>query len=436
MPDSPPFNIGLVGCGTVGSGVVRILQSSPDLIAAQAGKPIQLKHIVVRRPELHRTVDLSSIPISAELQPLLTNPEIDTVVHVVGGIEPARSQILSLLHAGKNIVTANKALLYEHGDELFNAAKQAQRTISFEAAVAGGIPIISTVNTALTGNRILSIEAILNGTSNFILSRMLDEQQTYEAVLLEAQHRGYAESDPAMDVDGLDAAQKLAILVRLAFGTQIKIEDIVLQGIRHIELLDLVVAADLGYRIKLLAAARIANGRLEASVQPTLVRRGRSIAMTNGADNFIAIEGDALGVLRLAGAGAGQLPTASAVLADLIDCASGRAALNFHAMLRLRNRPPLQLQPRDELTRRHYLRFTVADRPRVLADITHILGKHGISISSVRQDETEDVDDESGVARLVIITHRAAEGRLQAADDEIQSLNCLRGPRIRMPIAE
>jgi homoserine dehydrogenase len=431
-----PLNIALAGCGTVGSGVVHILRSSSDLVNMQAGRPIVLKHIVVRDPGRSRAVNLDGIPVSSNLESIISDPEIDTVVHVVGGIEPARSGILQLLNAGKNIVTANKALLYEHGDELFSAARRAQRTISFEAAVAGGIPIISTVNTALTGNRILSIEAILNGTSNFILTRMLDQQQTYEDVLLEAQQLGYAESDPAMDVDGVDAAQKLAILVRLAFGTPIRLEDLVLQGIRRIELLDLLVAAELGYRIKLLASARIHNSRLEVSVRPTLVRRDRSVAMTSGADNFIAIEGNALGTLRLAGAGAGQLPTASAVLADLIDCATGRAEINFHAMLRMRERSPLLLQPREELARRHYLRFTVADRPRVLADIAHVLGRHGISISSVRQDETEDVADESGVARLVIITHRAAEGRLQAADDEIHQLNCLRGPRIRMPIAD
>lgn len=436
MTTPPPLNIALVGCGTVGSGVVQILQSSANLVNTQAGRPIILKRIVVRDPQRIRTVNLEGFHLSSDLQTVITDPEIDTVVHVVGGIEPAFSGIRQLLEAGKNIVTANKALLYEHGDELFSAASRVQRTISFEAAVAGGIPIISSVNTALTGNRTLSIEAILNGTSNFILSRMLEQQRTYEDVLLEAQQRGYAEADPAMDVDGIDAAQKLAILVRLAFGTAIHLEDLVLQGIRRIELLDLLVAAELGYRIKLLASARIHKSRLEVSVRPTLVRRDRSVAMTSGADNFIAIEGSALGTLRLAGAGAGQLPTASAVVADLIDCATGRAALNFQAMLRMRERTPLPLQPREELSSRHYLRFTVADRPRVLADIAHVLGRHDISISSVRQDETEDVADESGIARLVIITHRAAEGRLQAADDEIHRLNCLRGPRIRMPIAD
>ncbi|MFM7056643.1 MAG: homoserine dehydrogenase [Planctomycetota bacterium] len=436
MAVTDTLHIALVGCGTVGSGVVRILQSSRELLTRQAGRSLQLSRIVVRDASRTRNVDLAGIPVSERIEDVLEDSRIGAVVHVVGGLEPARTDILRLLNSGRDVITANKALLYEHGDEVFAAAAQSGRTISFEAAVAGGLPIISTVNTALTGNRILSLEAILNGTSNFILSRMLDQRQTYDDVLQEAQKLGYAETDPAMDVDGIDAAQKLAILVRLAFGTPIRLEDLVLQGIRHIELLDLLMAAELGYRIKLLAAARLASGRLELSVQPTLVRRDRTVAMTSGADNFVAIEGDAVGVLRLAGAGAGQLPTASAVVADLIDVATGRGAITFQALQRMRDRQPLPLQPREELTRRHYLRFAVADRPRVLADIAHILGRHGISISSVRQDETEDVADESGVARLVIITHRAAEGRLHSADEEIARLDCLRGQRIRMPIAE
>ncbi len=436
MAVTAPLHVALVGCGTVGSGVVRILQASRELLAQQTGRVLDLRRIVVRDPARTRSVDLSGIPVSNRIEDVLEDSRLGVVIHVVGGLEPARTDILRLLRAGRDVITANKALLYEHGDELFAAASESGRTISFEAAVAGGIPIISTVSSALTGNRILSLEAILNGTSNFILSRMLDQRQTYEDVLQEAQRRGYAEADPAMDVDGIDAAQKLAILVRLAFGTPIRLQDLVLQGIRRIELLDLLMAAELGYRIKLLAAARMAAGRLEVSVQPTLVRRDRSVAMTSGADNFVAIEGDAVGVLRLAGAGAGQLPTASAVVADLVDVATGRAAITFQALLRMRERQPLPLQPREELTRRHYLRFAVADRPHVLADIAHILGRHGISISSVRQDETEDVADESGVARLVIITHRASEGRLQAADDEIGRLDSLRGERIRMPIAE
>ncbi|MGV2335571.1 MAG UNVERIFIED_CONTAM: homoserine dehydrogenase [Planctomycetaceae bacterium] len=436
MAVTAPLHVALVGCGTVGSGVVRILQSSRELLARQTGRTLELSRIVVRDTARARSVDLSGIPVTDRIEDVLEDSRLGVVIHVVGGLEPARTDILRLLRAGRDVITANKALLYEHGDELFAAASEAGRTISFEAAVAGGIPIISTVSTALTGNRILSIEAILNGTSNFILSRMLDQRQTYEDVLQEAQRRGYAEADPAMDVDGIDAAQKLAILVRLAFGTPIRLEDLVLQGIRRIELLDLLMAAELGYRIELLAAARMAAGRLEVSVQPTLVRRDRSVGMTSGADNFVAIEGDAVGVLRLAGAGAGQLPTASAVVADLVDVATGRAAITFQALLRM----PRSAATHTATTRRTDSQTLPAFRcgrpSRVLADIAHILGRHGISISSVRQDETEDVADESGVARLVIITHRASEGRLRAADDEIGTLDSLRGERIRMPIAE
>jgi homoserine dehydrogenase len=341
-----------------------------------------------------------------------------------------------LLQAGKDVITANKALLYAHGSELFALAHQLGRTICFEAAVAGGIPIISAVNTALTANRIVSIEAILNGTSNFILSRMLDRRQSYEDVLTEAQARGYAEADPAMDVDGTDAAQKLSILTQLAYGTTVPLRDIVRQGIQHIELLDLLVASELGYRVKLLATSRISKGRLELSVQPTLVRNDRPVALTSGADNIVSIEGDAVGLMRFSGAGAGQMPTASAVLADVIDYATGRAAITFQSLQRLQEREPIPLQPQEELSRRYYMRFTVADRPHVLADIADILGRNEISISSVRQDETADVDDESGVARLVIMTHRTTEGRLREADAAIAALSSLRGSRIRMPIAD
>ncbi|HAV32197.1 MAG: homoserine dehydrogenase [Planctomyces sp.] len=430
------FPIGLVGCGTVGTGVVRILQSSADLLAAQAGQSLTLRHVVVRDLTRARDVDLSGCAVSDSLEALIADPSVQAVVHVVGGVEGPRQDIVRLLQSGKDVITANKALLCAHGDELFELARSLGRTIGFEAAVAGGIPIISTVCTALTANRILAIEAILNGTSNFILTRMLDRRQIYDDVLREAQQLGYAEADPAMDVDGTDAAQKLAILAKLAFGTAIPFDRIARQGIQNIDLQDLLAAADLGYRIKLLAVARLMTERLEVSVQPTLVRADRSIAMTSGAHNFIAIEGDAVGVLKLAGAGAGRMPTASAVVADLVDCVTGRAACTFQALLRLQQRNPLPLHPSADIARRQYLRFNVADRPHVLADIAHVLGRHGISISSVRQDETEDSVDGTGVARLVILTHRAAEGRLQAADNEIDCLDSLRGPRIRMPIAD
>jgi homoserine dehydrogenase len=436
MTQNPELNIALVGCGTVGTGVVKILQSSGDLLRRRTGCSMQLRSVIVKNTGRQREVDLAGIPVSDNIQTVIDDPKIDVVVHVVGGISPAREDVTRLLQSGKDVVTANKALLYAHGAELFALAGKLQRTICFEAAVAGGIPIISAVNTALTGNRIVSIEAILNGTSNFILTRMLDRRETYTAVLAEAQARGYAEADPAMDVDGTDAAQKLSILTQLAYGTRVPLEDIVRQGIQQIELLDLLVAAELGYRVKLLATSRLAKSRLEVSVQPTLVRANRAIGMTSGADNIVSIEGDAVGLIRLSGAGAGQMPTASAVMADLVDYATGRAGITFQSILRLQDQKPIQLQPQEELSRRYYLRFTVADQPHVLADIADILGRHEISISSVRQDETDDMDDESGVARLVIMTHRTTEGRLRSADSEIAALSSIRGDRIRIPIAD
>jgi homoserine dehydrogenase len=436
MTESPDLNIALVGCGTVGTGVVKILQASHESLRQRTGRSLRLRRVVVRNIGKQRDVDLGHIPVSDDIQTVIDDPQIHVVIHVVGGISPAREDVTRLLQAGKDVITANKALLYAHGAELFALAGRLKRTICFEAAVAGGIPIISAVNTALTGNRIISIEAILNGTSNFILTRMFDRRETYDEVLAEAQARGYAEADPAMDVDGTDAAQKLSILTQLAYGTRVPLEDIVRQGIQQIELLDLLVAAELGYRVKLLATSRLSGERLEVSVQPTLVRANRAIGMTSGADNIISIEGDAVGLMRFSGAGAGQMPTASAVLADVVDYATGRAAITFQSILRLQHQRPVMLQPQEELSRRYYLRFTVADRPHVLADIADILGRHEISISSVRQDETDDVLDESGVARLVIMTHRTTEGRLRTADHEIAALSSVRGDRIRMPIAD
>ncbi len=436
MTQTPDLNIALVGCGTVGTGVVKILQSSMESLRLRTGRSIRLRRVVVRNVEKERDVDLEGIPVSNDIRDIIDDKDIHAAIHVVGGISPAYEDVVQLLQAGKDVITANKALLYAHGAELFALAAKLKRTICFEAAVAGGIPIISAVNTALTANRIVSIEAILNGTSNFILSRMLDQRETYAAVLAEAQARGYAEADPAMDVDGTDAAQKLSILTQLAYGTKVRLEDIVRQGIQHIELLDLLVASELGYRVKLLATSRLANERLEVSVQPTLVRANRAIGMTSGADNIVSIEGHAVGVIRLSGAGAGQMPTASAVVADVVDYATGRAAITFQSILRLHGQSPIQLQPQEELTRRYYLRFTVADEPHVLADIADILGRNTISISSVRQDETADLADSSGVARLVIMTHRTTEGRLRIADREIAALTSIRGDRIRMPIAD
>ena len=266
---------------------------------------------------------------------------------------------------------------------------------------------------------------------------MLDHDQSYEDVLKEAQARGYAEADPAMDVDGTDAAQKLSILTHLAFATRVPLDSIVRQGIDSLELLDLQVALELGYKIKLLATSRLNKGRLEASVQPTLIRKDRTIAQIDGADNIVAVQGDAVCKTTFSGAGAGQLPTASAVVADIIDYATGRTKLTFHSIMRAMQQPSLQIQPQEELSRRYYLRFTVDDRAHVLADIADILGRNEISISSVRQDDSSDeTSASSGTARLVIMTHRTTEGRLRAADIELTKLGSIQGNSIRLPVAD
>ncbi|GAB5443421.1 MAG: homoserine dehydrogenase [Fuerstiella sp.] len=434
---SAPLNIALIGFGTVGTGVARILSTQAESITRRAGRSIQIRHVVVRDTTRAREYLPADATVSDSIENVLNDSDTQLVVQLMGGIDPARSCMQQFLDAGKDVVTANKALLYEHGQELFEQAATSNRTIGFEAAVAGGIPIIGAVNQALTGNRILSIEAILNGTSNFILTQMLDHEQSYEDVLKEAQRLGYAEADPTMDVDGTDAAQKLAILTWLAYGTPVRLDDFVRQGIDQLQLLDLQGALELGYKIKLLAISRLHNQRLEVSVQPTLVHLDRTVAQIDGADNIVAVTGDALGKATFAGAGAGQLPTASAVVADIIDHATGRAAVTFASLMRSLSGTPVPIQPQAELSRRYYLRFTVEDRPHVLADITDVLGRHEISISSVRQDETpEDDEAGSGLAILVIMTHRTTEGRLAAASAELQQLACIKGDSIRLPVAD
>ena len=343
MTSTSPLNIALIGFGTVGSGVARILSTQAKNIAVRAGRDIRISRVVVRDSSKAREYLPDGVEVSTSIEAVVNDPEIQLVAQLVGGIDPALDYMKQFLTAGKDVVTANKALIYAHGTELFERAAANERTIGFEAAVAGGIPIIGAVTQALTGNQILSLEAILNGTSNFILTRMLDERHSYEDVLKEAQRLGYAEADPAMDVDGTDAAQKLAILTQLAFSTPVRLDDFVRQGIDGIELLDLQVAAGLGYKIKLLATSRLQNGRLEISVQPTLIRKDRTIAQIDGADNIVAVRGDALGPATFSGAGAGQLPTASAVMADIIDYATGRTAVTFQSILRSIQQEPLPL---------------------------------------------------------------------------------------------
>jgi homoserine dehydrogenase len=346
--------------------------------------------------------------------------------------------MLELLHGGKDVVTANKALLCEHGDELFAKARELGRTIAFEAAVAGGIPIIATVGQCLAANQITSIAAILNGTSNFILTQMIREGSPYHQALKQAQDLGYAEADPTLDVDGTDAAQKLVILAQLAFGVKAPLTAFPRKGIDTLELSDLRYAAELGYTIKLLAVARLVNDQLEMHVQPTLVKLHTPLAEIHGAFNAIALVGDVVGETWYSGPGAGQMPTASAVVSDLIDTIVGRTRLTFPRLELWRDPAPYSLQPRERISSRYYLRFNVLDQPHVLADIADILGRNQISIASVIQHEAPESTAEGSprhVVPLVIMTHRTSEGNLQAAEQQLAKLESISPPHVRMPVA-
>lgn len=435
-----PLRVALIGLGTVGTGVARILTEHSERITRRAGRPIEICRAVVRDLNKPRGVSLPDGIVTDRIETVIDDPEINVAIQLIGGIDPARQFMFSLLESGKDVVTANKALLCEHGDELFRKARELGRCITFEAAVAGGIPIIAAVGQSLAANQIRSIEAILNGTSNFILTEMLATGRPYADVLREAQALGYAEADPSMDVDGTDAAQKLVILAQLAFGTKVPLSAFPRQGIDTLELADLKYADELGYTVKLLAVASLTDGQLEMHVQPTLVRHDRPIAKVDGPFNMIAVDGDAIGRAWFSGPGAGQMATASAVVADLIDVAVGRAQLTFPRLDLWQESPPLPVQPVEEIARRYYLRFNVIDRPHVFAEIADILGRHGISLASIIQHEAPEVETtEPAVASIVPVvamTHRTTEGALRQADAELDKLESLVSPRIRMPVAD
>ena len=407
--------VAIVGFGTIGTGVAKLLLEHKDRIAHHAGMPVELACVVDIDLHRQRNVTLPPGLLTDDFSKVTNNPEISVAVELVGGLEPARTIVLKLLDSGKDVVTANKALLAEHGPELFDRARQLGRSIAFEAAVAGGIPIIAAVNECLTANQIESIHAILNGTSNFILTQMDEQNMDYGAALAEAQQRGYAEADPAMDVNGSDAAQKLAILSHLAFGAQVNWREIPRIGIDVVEATDMRYARELGYNIKLLAVAELVPEGLEVHVSPTLVRKGTPLAEVRGAYNAIRVLGDAVGRVFFQGLGAGPMPTASAVVSDVINTVLGRMAITFRTLNLWSSQREARVMTRDPamVPGRYYLRFNVDDRPGVMAEIAGILGKHKISIASLIQHETEE--EEATCVPLVIMTHTAPEGAMLEA---------------------
>jgi homoserine dehydrogenase len=429
--------VALLGLGTVGSGVARLLTEHADRLRRRSGLVFELRHVVVRDPERSRDVRLSPGLLTSDVQRVLEDPHVQIVVELWGGLEPARQTCLQLLRAGKDLVTANKALLAEHGPEIFDTADAHQRSVAFEASVAGGIPILGALAHGLSANRILSIRGILNGTSNYILTSMADRGLAYQQALLEAQARGYAEADPSLDVNGTDAAQKLAILVQLAFGYWISPGQISRQGIEQIQQADLRYAAELGYAIKLLAVARLHEDGLEVRVGPTLLRRRQPLAEVRGAYNAVQVEGDAVGDILFYGKGAGQMPTASAVVADLLDTALGRAHITFR-MLRMwsGNGQKLRILGPVALRSRFYFRFHVWDRPGVLAQIARVLGDHNVSIASVIQHEPLPGETARDRVPLVLMTHAACEQQVQEAARLIDQLPVVDPPSVCLRVED
>ena len=428
--------VAIVGFGTVGTGVARLLLDCGDRTARHAGRTLWLEAVVDVDTTRPRDVELPQGLLTDDLTKITGNPKIEVVAHVVGGVQPARTIMLKLLESGKDVVTSNKALLAEHGPELFDRARELGRSIAFEAAVAGGIPIIANISQCLSANQITSLRGILNGTSNFIVSQMEEHGTAYAKAVKEAQRLGYAELDPTLDVDGTDAAQKLAILAHLAFGVRVHWSQIPRVGIDKLDPADLRYAKELGYRIKLLAVAKLAEEGLELHVSPTLVRVGRPLAEVREAYNAISVVGDAVGQLFYHGLGAGQMPTASAVVADMIDTAVGRTKLTFQTLELWSNRESrFSMRDFSKLPSRYYMRFAVEDRPGVLAQIAGVLGTHQISIASVIQHGPAP-DGVAHTVPLVIMTHAAAEGDAAAATKEIDRLPCIHGKSVRMRVLD
>ena len=409
--------IGLIGLGTVGGGVVDILSRDRALFAERCGLDLDLTTIVTRTPGRVREQPAGNAKVSTDITTITNDPAIKVVIHLVGGTTEAKTLLAACLKAGKHVVTANKALIAEHGDELFALAAQHGVGIAFEAAVAGGIPVIAALRDGLVANRILAISAILNGTCNFILTKMEQENWGYDEALAEAQRLGYAESDPTLDVDGTDTAHKLAILARIAFNGRIPLADVRIQGIQKLTAQDIASARTMGARIKLLAVARQRPAGLELRVAPTLVPLDHPLAAVNKNANGIAIESSSAGPTLLTGLGAGALPTASAVLADVVDVVSGRYQATAGAYRFFQGGSTLTFIPEaDELTAT-YARFVVADKPGVLAGVATSLSKHGASVLSIHQGQA----DVAGRATIEVVTHPLRLGNMQRAVAEIDS---------------
>ena len=424
-----PIKVGLLGCGTVGSGTFTVLRRNQEEIKRRAGRGIEIARIAVRNPAKALAAlgeSAGTVQVGSDFEAVIDDPAIDIVAEMIGGTGIAREFVLRALANGKHVVTANKALLAVHGTEIFAQARAKGVMVAFEAAVAGGIPIIKALREGLTANRIQSIVGIINGTTNYILSEMRERGLDFATALAGAQALGYAEADPTFDIEGVDAAHKLTIMSAIAFGIPMQFDRAYIEGISKLASIDIKYAQDLGYRIKLLGITRRTERGIELRVHPTLISAKRLLASVEGAMNAVEVHGDAVGTTLYYGKGAGAEPTASAVVADLVDVTRLHTADPGHRV------PHLAFQPQsladtpvlsiDDVTSGYYLRLRVADVTGVLADITRILADAGISIDALLQKESEQIAD-NGETDVVIITHDTLERNVNAAIARIEALS-------------
>ncbi len=429
-----PVKVGLLGLGTVGGGTLNVLHRNAAEISRRAGRDIVVSHAAAREYNPDDLDGLENLRISDDAFAVVRDPDVDVVVELIGGYSPARELVLEAIENGKHVVTANKALIALHGNEIFSAAQKKGVTVAFEAAVAGGIPIIKALREGLAANHIEWIAGIINGTGNFILTEMRDKGRDFADVLKEAQALGYAEADPTFDVEGIDAAHKLTILASLAFGIPLQFDACYTEGITRIETQDVEYAEELGYRIKHLGVTRRTDEGVELRVHPTLIPERRLIANVDGVMNAVLVKGDAVGPTLYYGAGAGSLPTASAVVADIIDVARTLTTDPGNRVPHLAFQPDelsdLPVLGMDKVETAFYLRLTVEDKPGVLAQVTGILGDSGISIEAVKQKEPLEGETE---VPLVLLTHRVLEGDMNRALEAIEAMDTVKSiSRIRV----
>ena len=430
-----PVKIGILGLGTVGCGTINVLARNAQEITRRAGREIRVAQASARDLRKKRSCSMGGIHLVQDPHAIVGNPEIDVVIELIGGYEPARELVLAAIAGGKHVITANKALIATHGNEIFAQAQNKGVMVAFEAAVAGGIPIIKAVREGLAGNRIEWVAGIINGTCNFILSEMRDKGADFADVLKEAQRLGYAESDPTFDVEGIDAAHKLTILAAIAFGIPLKFKQVYTEGITRLTRMDVQYAEQLGYRLKLLGIARRTNGGVELHVHPTLIPERRLIANVEGAMNAVLVKGDAVGPTLFYGAGAGAEPTASAVVADLVDVVRTLTSDPNNRVPHLAFQPDamvdLPILPIEDVETSYYLRLHAQDKPGVLADVTRILADLGISIEAILQKEPHAGEE---TVPVIILTQRVKEKNINDAIARIEELEPIKGTvaRIRL----